>query len=502
MVETPVEETPVEDEAAAWEAENDEEETEQAEVEAEEEVEEEATEEATEEVEAETETKVENEEEDNDEEEDEEEDEEAENGEAKKKAKRPNNYHTTHPEEFKTQVMRDVRNDYNTANRRGHRSTGMKKDVVRLRQKRAQLSLDTIIVYGEREYRNCSSVPLMSLSHTMRESIVKHRRNIAAGKRDDCALKLHHTIVKVDAGLGLNGLRSVIKWLHTGDLNLTAENFEEIVASTLYFRIKLLRQSLVALGRKVGIKFIPVPANEKTIERRKKEGKPTLPDGSEEALKLGEGEDPLPEDAPVVEGKDVLARIKGLDKVQYLTDIPKSEHVIKQEAAKAAKNLEKQKSHPNNRKRGHSEKSADASEAKKSKHTSGDNRPKAEVKSNAKSETTKQNGHKPHYEKTSGGARGRGSGHRGNFNHTRGGARGGSQNAGKSIYREGAQSYQPPAQPYYQPNYAAPAPYAYAPPAPQYQQQPMQGYQQPQAYQRPGTQYRQPQQGGGYYGGY
>merc|ERR1712127_974320 len=232
-----------------------------------------------------------------------------------------NTYVTTHPEEFASQIMKDIKNDFNTANRRGGPRNNGKKDIIR--QKRAQLSLDTIIVYGDREYRNCSSVPLMSLSFTLRETIQKYRKSISAGKRDEvCPDKLHHTIIKVDNDLGLNGLRAVIKWMHTGDLNLTAENFEEIVAVVLYFRIKMLRQSLVKLGRKVGIKFVPVPANEKTIARREKEGKPTLPNGFEESEKLEDGEEALPEDAKVVEGKDVLAKIKSAAKITHLKEIP------------------------------------------------------------------------------------------------------------------------------------------------------------------------------------
>merc|ERR1712127_472072 len=177
-----------------------------------------------------------------------------------------NTYVTTHPDEFSSQIMKDIKNDFNTANRRGGPRNNGKKDMLRIRQKRAQLSLDTIIVYGDREYRNCSSTPLMSLSFTLRETIQKYRKSISAGKRDEvCPDKLHHTIIKVDNELGLNGLRAVLKWMHTGDLNLTAENFEEIVAVVLYFRIKMLRQSLVKLGRKVGIKFVPVPANEKLL---------------------------------------------------------------------------------------------------------------------------------------------------------------------------------------------------------------------------------------------
>merc|ERR1712071_596250 len=248
---------------------------------------------------------------------------EEENEEKTPREPKVNTYVTTHPEEFGSQIMKDIKNDFNTANRRGGPRNNGKKDMLRIRQKRAQLSLDTIIVYGDREYRNCSSTPLMSLSFTLRETIQKYRKSISAGKRDEvCPDKLHHTIIKVDNDLGLNGLRAVIKWMHTGDLNLTAENFEEIVAVVLYFRIKMLRQSLVKLGRKVGIKFVPVPANEKTIARREKEGKPTLPNGFEESEKLEDGEEALPEDAKVVEGKDVLAKIKSAANITHLKEIP------------------------------------------------------------------------------------------------------------------------------------------------------------------------------------
>ena len=73
----------------------------------------------------------------------------------------------------------------------------------------------------------------------------------------------------------ISGQSTTIEGLEELYDTLTADNFEEIVAVVLYFKIKMLRQSLIRLGRKVGIKFVPVPANEKTIERRKREGKPT-----------------------------------------------------------------------------------------------------------------------------------------------------------------------------------------------------------------------------------
>ena len=294
-----------------------------------------------------------------------------------------------------------------------------------IRQKRAQLSLDTIIVYGDREYRNCSSVPLMSLSFTLRETIQKYRKSISAGKRDEvCPDKLHHTIIKVDNDLGVNGLRAVIKWMHTGDLNLTAENFEEIVAVVLYFRIKMLRQSLVKLGRKVGIKFVPVPANEKTIARREKEGKPTLPNGFEEAEKLEDGEEALPEDAKVVEGKDVLAKIKSAAKIAHLKEIPGTSQKkeggnrnqknknsgnseVKKEGENKTENKENTNKRQQNRKRSNTDNKIDESgDAKKSKM--------ADVK---KENGTGNKGERRN--NTSGGARGaRATGNRGTFTST------------------------------------------------------------------------------------
>jgi len=439
-----------------------------------------------------------------------------------------NTYVTTHPDEFASQIMKDIKNDFNTANRRGGPRNNGKKDMLRIRQKRAQLSLDTIIVYGDREYRNCSSVPLMSLSFTLRETIQKYRKSISAGKRDEvCPDKLHHTIIKVDNELGLNGLRAVLKWMHTGDLNLTAENFEEIVAVVLYFRIKMLRQSLVKLGRKVGIKFVPVPANEKTIARREKEGKPTLPNGFEECEKLEDGEEALPEDAKVVEGKDVLAKIKSAAKITHLKEIPgqgqkkegentrnnnrnnrdnqknKKEGEVKKEGESKADDKENKNKRQQNRKRSNTGNKVDESgEAKKSKMADGIK--KENDAGNKMMREIKRNN-------TSGGARGaRAQGNRGTFTSTRGGARGGgSQSAGKSIYREHSQqaqsqlqqSYAPPQANYYQPTYQAPQAYGYAPPPQQYQQPMPQGYQQPQ--QPYNNQYRQPQQGNnqGYYGG-
>lgn len=433
-------------------------------------------------------------------------------GETKREPK-VNTYVTTHPDEFAGQIMKDIKNDFNTANRRGGPRNNGKKDMLRIRQKRAQLSLDTIIVYGDREYRNCSSVPLMSLSFTLRETIQKYRKSISAGKRDEvCPDKLHHTIIKVDNDLGVNGLRAVIKWMHTGDLNLTAENFEEIVAVVLYFRIKMLRQSLVKLGRKVGIKFVPVPANEKTIARREKEGKPTLPNGFEEAEKLEDGEEALPEDAKVVEGKDVLAKIKSAAKIAHLKEIPGTSQKkeggnrnqknknsgnseVKKEGENKTENKENTNKRQQNRKRSNIDNKIDESgDAKKSKM--------ADVK---KENGTGNKGERRN--NTSGGARGaRATGNRGTFTSTRGGARGGSNSAGKSIYRENSQqaqsqlqqSYAPPQANYFQPTYHAPQAYGYAPP--QYQQPMPHGYQQQQPFQ---GQYRQPQQGNnqGYYGG-
>lgn len=291
-------------------------------------------------------------------------------------------------------------------------------------------------------------------------------------------------------------------------MNLTADNFEEIVAVVLFFRIKMLRQSLVRLGRKVGIKFVPVPANEKTIERRKKEGKPTLPNGFEEADKLEEGEEPLPEDAKVVEGKDILAKIKSATRIQYLKEIPKSENAQKKEAEKQARIAKRDAKKDDNkkqqnRKRSNTDnnKNNDSGEAKKGKMNDGVKR-----EGGMGNKGDRRNN-------TSGGARGgRTNGNRGTFTSTRGGARGGSHSAGKSIYRDHSQqaqaqlqtSYQPPQPNYYQPTYQPPA-YNYgAPQAPQYQQMP-QGYQPQQPYQ---GQYRQPQGGqpqqqrGGYYGGF
>jgi len=432
------------------------------------------------------------------------------------KTKKVNSYITTHPEEFTSQIMKDIKNDFNTANRRGGPRNHGKKDMLRIRQKRAQLSLDTIIVYGDREYRNCSSVPLMSLSFTLRETIQKYRKQISVGKRDEvCPDKLHHTIIKVDNDLGLNGLRAVIKWMHTGDLNLTAENFEEIVAVVLYFRIKMLRQSLVKLGRKVGIKFVPVPANEKTIARREKEGKPTLPNGFEESEKLEEGEEPLPEDAKVVEGKDILAKIKTAEKIVHLREIPGQTQ--KKEGGNNRRNNKNGEKKNGEKKDGEKKDSENKTEENKNKRqnnrkrSNNDNKvdDSGDAKKSKMADNVKKENKGERRNNTSGGARGgRTSGNRGTFTSTRGGARGGSHSAGKSIYREHSQqaqaqlqqSYAPPQANYYQPQYQAPQPYGYAPPPQQYQQPMPQGYQPPQPY---NNQYRAPQQGNnqGYYGG-
>lgn len=396
-------------------------------------------------------------------------------GEAKpKREPKPNNYVTTHPEEFSNQIMRDLKNDFRQANNRQNFNNrkNNNKDHARIRQKRSQLNLDTILVYGDREHRNCSSVALMSFSFMLRECIQKYRKAIGMGKRSDvCPEKLHHTIIKVDSDLGLAGLRSVIKWMHTGDLNLTAENFEEIVAVVLFFRIKMLRQSLVKLGRKVGIKFVPVPANEKTIERRKKQGKQDLPNGFEESEKLEEGEEPLPDDAKVVEGKDILAKIKNVAKLEYLQEIPKSAQQLKKEEEKQKREAKKQNN--NSRKRNHTDnKNSGSGDVKKSKFN--ENAVKQE---NSDNKDRRNN--------------------RGQSNSTRVKR----ESTGKSIYRQqplGQPTYQPPQPNYYQPQYQQPPAYGYAPPAaPQYPQQAQ--YQQP--YQN--QQYRPAQNGQpGYYGGY
>merc|ERR1712166_1316992 len=221
---------------------------------------------------------------------------------------------------------------------------------------------------------------------------------------------------------------------------------------------------LVKLGRKVGIKFVPVPANEKTIARREKEGKPTLPNGFEESEKLEDGEEALPEDAKVVEGKDVLAKIKAAAKITYLKEIPgtsqkkeggentrgentrnnnrnnnrnqknkSSENAeVKKEGETGDKvdnvnNKENNNKRQQNRKRSNTDNKVDESgEAKKSKMADG-----VKKENGAGNKGERRNN-------TSGGARGaRASGNRGSFTSTRGGARGGgSQSAGKSIYRE------------------------------------------------------------------
>merc|ERR1712168_1316601 len=142
--------------------------------------------------------------------------------------------------------------------------------------------------------------------------------------------------MKLDDAMPQHAIRSILKWAHTGDLQLTAKNFEDIVGVTLFLRIKLLRQMLVKLARKVGIKFIPVPANERTIERRKKMGKKDLPNGLEEP-ELEEGEEPLPEDAPVVEGKTVLEKVKTWEKLTYINEIPGAGGKKKQQQKKKAK---------------------------------------------------------------------------------------------------------------------------------------------------------------------
>merc|ERR1712168_872334 len=213
---------------------------------------------------------------------------------------------------------------------------GNKKDLARARQKRAQLCLDVIVSYGPTEYRNCSALALMAASHTFREAICQHRKNVSFGNKEDQPERSHHGMMKLDDAMPQHAVRSILKWAHTGDLQLTAKNFEDIVGVTLFLRIKLLRQMLVKLARKVGIKFIPVPANERTIERRKKMGKKDLPNGLEEP-ELEEGEEPLPEDAPVVEGKTVLEKVKTWEKLTYINEIPGAGGKKKQQQKKKAK---------------------------------------------------------------------------------------------------------------------------------------------------------------------
>merc|ERR1712071_187676 len=305
---------------------------------------EEATEEATEEV-----VEEEVEEEEVTAEGEEETAEDGEDKENKKEKKRKGaNYITTHPEQFSNFLLYEIKNDYLRANlsqnmnkeRRNsllkNAKKGNKKDLARARQKRAQLCLDAIVSYGPTEYRNCSALALMSASHTFREAICQHRKNVSFGNKEDQPERSHHVMMKLDDAMPQHAIRSILKWAHTGDLQLTAKNFEDIVGVTLFLRIKLLRQMLVKLAREVGIKFIPVPANERTIERRKKMGKKDLPNGLEEP-ELEEGEEPLPEDAPVVEGKAVLETVKTWGKLTYINEIPGASGKKKQQQKKKAK---------------------------------------------------------------------------------------------------------------------------------------------------------------------
>merc|ERR1712071_751447 len=178
-------------------------------------------------------------------------------------------------------------------------------------------------------------------SHTFREAICQHRKNVSFGNKEDQPERSHHVMMKLDDAMPQHAIRSILKWAHTGDLQLTAKNFEDIVGVTLFLRIKLLRQMLVKLARKVGIKFIPVPANERTIERRKKMGKKDLPNGLEEP-ELEEGEEPLPEDAPVVEGKAVLETVKTWGKLTYINEIPGASGKKKQQQQQQKKKAKKE----------------------------------------------------------------------------------------------------------------------------------------------------------------
>jgi len=379
-----------------------------------------------------------------------------------KKERRPNNYLTTHADYFGQHIMREIKNDYNTANRRvnfrqqnqkGKNQKNSKEHSLRIRQKRSQLCLDVIVCYGEKEYRNCSSLALMTVSHSIREAIIRHRKNIQFGKRDKVPENLHHCIIKADEGLGVEGLRSVLKWAHTGDLLVTKENFESIVATVLYFRIKLLRQKLCWIARKIGCKFIPVPASEKTIARRKAQGKPSLPDGTEEAqpeFVEGDGEEfpPLADDAPVFAGKDILEKIKKLARIDHLAGIPGVEKKKADIAEKKAEKAEKRKAAANNRKRANTDSSDKPSDAKKAKPTqqNGNNNARANVKSEDNNKNNKSSPVKREGNNTRNNA-GRGG-------HGRGGARGGARGGGqrnntpqKSIYRDNQpMRHQPPPQ--------------------------------------------------------
>jgi len=220
--------------------------------------------------------------------------------------------------------------------------------------------LDAVVCWGEKlNYKICSSVALATHSREMQFTITKCRQQLVRG-RDAFPENMHNVVLKVHDDLA-KGMGPLLHWMHTGELILKKENFEDVVTAATALKVTVLRRKLSEIAKDYEFHWVELPENAKEKERRAKreaarkakaeakeseekeaeneeepaEDDAEMEDDVEEEAEEETNEEETNEEKPAeqaqveidpsfkkIGGQEMLDKIKSLRRIQYFTEVP------------------------------------------------------------------------------------------------------------------------------------------------------------------------------------